>query len=72
MNAMLAREWDRHAGDVSDDEAKRLLFDVWTWAYQGITSGDPDCLPLVKNGYQASNEEIADLLRRRGQFDRAE
>jgi hypothetical protein len=72
MNAMLAREWDRQAGDVSDDEAKRLLFDVWTWAYQGITSGDRDCLELIQNSYKASNEEIADLLRRRGLFDLAD
>lgn len=71
MNAMLAREWDRQAGDVSAEEAKRLLFDVWTWAYQGITAGDEDCFELINNTYKATQDEIAELLRRRGLFDTA-
>lgn len=69
MNAMLAREWDRHAGEVPYDEAKRLLFDIWTWAYQGIVAGDEDCFDLIANPYKATEEEIAELLSRRGLFD---
>ncbi len=69
MNAMLAREIDRQAGEVSEAEAKRLLFDMWTWAYQGLVAGDGDCLELIKNRYQPTPDEIAELLRRRGLFD---
>lgn len=72
VNALLAREADRVAGDVSEEEAKRLLFDVWTWAYQGLLAGDQDCRELLKNSYQATNEEIYELLRRRGQYQLAE
>lgn len=69
MNAMLAREIDRQAGEVSDAEAKSLLFDMWTWAYQGLVAGDRDCLALIKNRYQPTPDEIAELLRRRGLFE---
>jgi len=72
VNALLAREADRVAGEVSEEEAKRLLFDVWTWAYQGLLAGDQDCQELLKNSYRATNEEIADLLRRRGQYQLAD
>ena len=54
---------------MTDAEAKRLLFDFWTWAYQGLSSGDVDCINLIKNRYKPTQEEIAELLRRRGLFD---
>jgi hypothetical protein len=73
MNALLARELDRAAGEeVSDQDAKRLLFDVWTWAYQGLVHDDKDCEVFRKNRYVPSREEVAELLRRRGQFEAAD
>lgn len=72
VNALLAREADRVAGDVSEEEAKRLLFDLWTWAYQGLLAGNEDWRELLKNSYQATNEEISELLRRRGQYQLAD
>ena len=73
FNALLARELDRLAGEVvSDEDAKRLLFDVWTWAYQGLENGDERCQVLLQNRYSPSREEVATLLRRRGQFKAAE
>ncbi|MFM2022866.1 MAG: hypothetical protein RIR89_258 [Actinomycetota bacterium] len=74
MNALLAREWDRAAPEVlSDEQAKELLFDVWTWAYQGSVLGDADCESIIsQNRYKATPQEIAQLLRRRGMFKKAE
>lgn len=73
MNALLAIEWDRVAGENLDlEETKRLLFDSWTWAYQGIMLDDDDCRNIISsNQYRATPEEVADLLRRRGHFEAA-
>lgn len=72
FNALLARELDRAAGEVNDDEAKQLLFDIWTWAYQGVINGDTDCVDLLRNAYEPTPEEVVELLERRGMFDAAE
>lgn len=66
FNALLAREVDRAAGEVNDDEAKKLLFDIWTWAYQGVINGDGDCASLLTNDYKPSQSEVLELLERRG------
>lgn len=62
QNAMLAREWDRAAGDIDDATAKILLFDLWTWLYQGRELGDEDCTNYLGNfKYQPTNQGRADL-----------
>ena len=72
QNAMLAREWDRAAGDIDNDTARILLFDMWTWLYQGRELGSEDCANHLKNfKYQPTAEEQAQLLVRRGMFDAA-
>jgi hypothetical protein len=74
MNALLAIEWDRVAGDDLDyEETKRLLFDSWTWAYQGALLDDDDCRKIItRNQYRATPEEVSDMLRRRGLFEAAD
>lgn len=74
VNALLAREWDRAAGDeVADEDAKRLLFDMWTWAYQGVLADDADCRRMISvNQYRATPEEVSDMLRRRGLIEAAD
>lgn len=74
MNVMLAMEVDRAAGEnISEKKAKELLFDMWTWAYQGASLGDEDCAALIaSNPYSATDEEVAGLLRRRGLYEDAE
>jgi hypothetical protein len=72
QNAMLAREWDRAAGDVDDATAKILLFDLWTWLYQGRELGDTDCANYLENfKYQPTVEEQIYLLVRRGMYGAA-
>jgi hypothetical protein len=72
QNAMLAREWDRAAGDIDNDTAKRLLFDLFTWLYQGRELGSEDCANYLKNfKYQPTTEEQIYLLVRRGMFEAA-
>jgi len=72
QNAMLAREWDRAAGDIDNDTAKILLFDLWTWLYQGRALGNEDCANYLKNfKYQPTVEEQIYLLVRRGMFEAA-
>jgi len=74
MNALLAREWDRVAGDdLSYEETKQLLFESWTWAYQGAILDDDDCRRMIAvNRYRATPEEVANMLRRRGLVEAAE
>ena len=74
MNALLAREWDRVAGDDLDyEETKRLLFESWTWAYQGVLLDDDDCRRMISvNRYRATPEEVSDMLRRRGLVEEAD
>jgi hypothetical protein len=74
MNALLAIEWDRVAGeDLDYEETKRLLFDSWTWAYQGILLDDDDCRNIIaRNHYRATPEEVSEMLRRRGFFEAAD
>lgn len=72
QNAMLAREIDRAAGDTDYEKTKSLLFDMWTWGYQGAELGDEDCLKLVNaNSYKATPHEVASLLNRRGMYKAA-
>jgi hypothetical protein len=72
QNSMLAREWDRAAGDIDNDTAKVLLFDLWTWLYQGRELGSEDCANYLKNfKYQPTVEEQIYLLVRRGMFEAA-
>ena len=73
QNAMLAREWDRAAGgDIDDATAKILLFDLWTWLYQGRELGSEDCANYLKNfKYQPTVEEQICLLVRRGMYSAA-
>jgi hypothetical protein len=72
QNAMLAREWDRAAGDIDDATAKILLFDLWTWLYQGRELGDADCANYLENfKYQPTVEEQIYLLVRRGMYGAA-
>ena len=72
QNAMLAREWDRAAGDIDNDTAKILLFNLWTWLYQGRELGSEDCANYLKNfKYQPTVEEQIYLLVRRGMFEAA-
>jgi hypothetical protein len=74
MNVMLAMELDRAAGEnISEKKAKELLFDMWTWAYQGASLGDEDCAALIaSNPYSPTDEEVSGLLRRRGLYEDAE
>ena len=72
QNAMLAREWDRAAGDIDDATAKILLFDLWTWLYQGRELGDEDCTNYLKNfKYQPTKDEQIYLFVRRGMYEAA-
>jgi len=72
QNAMLAREWDRAAGEIDDNTAKILLFDLWTWLYQGRELGSEDCANYLKNfKYQPTVEEQIYLLVRRGMYSAA-
>jgi hypothetical protein len=72
QNAMLAREWDRAAGEIDNDTAKILLFDLWTWLYQGRELGNQDCVDYLKNfKYQPTVEEQIHLLTRRGMLGAA-
>ena len=72
QNAMLAREWDRAAGDIDNDTAKVLLFNLWTWLYQGRELGSEDCANYLKNfKYQPTVEEQTYLLMRRGLYSAA-
>jgi hypothetical protein len=72
QNAMLAREWDRAAGDIDNDTAKILLFDLWTWLYQGRELGHHECAEYLKNfKYQPTVEEQIYLLVRRGMYSAA-
>lgn len=74
MNVMLAMEVDRAAGEnISEKKAKELLFDMWTWAYQGASLGNEDCAALIaSNPYSPTDEEVSGLLRRRGLYEDAE
>ena len=72
QNAMLARELDRAAGDIDNDTAKVLLFDLWTWLYQGRELGHEDCTNYLKNfKYQPTKDEQIYLLVRRGMYSAA-
>lgn len=66
FNVLLHREFDRAAGDVPSEEGKRLLFNMWTWVYQGLHNFDDDCRQLVNNAYLPAKGEVLELLGRRG------
>jgi hypothetical protein len=67
-NVNLAREWDRAAGaTVSNDMAKILLFEAWTWALQGALFGSEAMKKYIKsNSYKLTEAEAELLLLRRG------
>ena len=66
-NVLLAREYDRAAGECSDEEAIRLHYDFRTWLYQGRELGIQDCINfLAKLAYEPSNEEEVLMYMRRG------
>ena len=67
QNVLLANQYDLDAGEVSDAAAKRLVFDVKTWLYQGRELGDEQCInALVGYTYTPTPEEEIYLYMRRG------
>jgi hypothetical protein len=66
-NALLAREYDRDAGECSDAEALRLHFNLRTWLYQGRERGEENCINyLEKLKYEPTDDEEIYLYMRRG------
>jgi hypothetical protein len=66
-NALLGFEYDRAAGECSDEEALRLQFNWRTWLYQGREFGNENCINFLANvQYQPTDEEEVDLYMRRG------
>ena len=66
-NALLAREYDRAAGECSDAEALRLHFNLRTWLYQGRERGEENCINyLTKLKYEPTDEEEIYMYMRRG------
>lgn len=72
FNFLLHRELDRETGDLPISEAKRLLFNMWTWLYQGLHNLDDDFKHLIGDAYLPSREEVVTLLHRRGLKDAAQ
>jgi len=71
-NLLLAREYDRAAGECSDEEAIRLHLDLRTWLYQGRAMEIQDCINyLIKLTYEPSDEEEVYMYMRRGMKDAA-
>lgn len=66
-NVLLAREFDRAAGECSDAEALRLHFNLRTWLYQGRAYGEENCINyLAKLKYEPTDDEEIYLYMRRG------
>ena len=66
-NVLLAREYDRAAGECTLEEEIRLHYDLRTWLYQGRALGMEDCINyLAKLTYEPSDEEEVYLYMRRG------
>lgn len=67
-NYLLAREWDRVAGDtISDQQALEHLFECWSWLFQAALNGERDALAIVRaNTYKPSRDEILSMLSSRG------
>lgn len=66
-NALLAREYDRAAGECSDAIALRLHFNLRTWLYQGRARGDENCINyLAQLRYEPTDDEEIYLYMRRG------
>jgi hypothetical protein len=66
-NALLAREYDRAAGECSDAVALRLHFNLRTWLYQGRERGEENCINyLEKLKYEPTDDEEIYLYMRRG------
>jgi hypothetical protein len=66
-NVLLAREYDRAAGECSLEEEIRLHYDLRTWLYQGRELGFQNCIDyLTKLTYEPSDEEEVYLYMRRG------
>lgn len=71
-NVLLAREYDRAAGECSLEEEIRLHYDLRTWLYQGRELGFQDCIDyLAKLTYEPSDEEEVYMYMRRGMKDAA-
>ena len=67
QNALLAREYDRDAGECSDEVALRLHFNLRTWLYQGRERGEENCINyLTKLKYEPTDDEEIYLYMRRG------
>lgn len=67
QNALLAREYDRDAGECSDAVALRLHFNLRTWLYQGRALGEENCINyLTKLKYEPTDDEEIYLYMRRG------
>lgn len=66
-NALLAREYDRAAGECSDAMALRLHFNLRTWLYQGRERGEENCINYLANlKYEPTVDEEVYLYMRRG------
>ena len=71
-NVLLAREYDRAAGECSDEVAIRLHYDLRTWLYQGRELGNEDCINyLAKLKYEPVDEEEVFMYMRRGMTETA-
>ena len=72
QNVLLAREFDRAAGQCSDAEALRLHLMIRSWLYLGRSLGMEDCIKfLAEFKYEPSAEEEILMLMLRGLGDEA-
>jgi hypothetical protein len=66
-NVLLAREYDRAAGQCSDAEAMRLHLRIRSWLYLGRYLGMENCINFLAGfKYEPSAEEEILMLMRRG------
>jgi hypothetical protein len=66
-NVLLAREYDRAAGQCSDAEAMRLHLRIRSWLYLGRYLGMENCIKFLAGfKYEPSAEEEILMLMRRG------
>lgn len=71
-NVLLAREYDRAAGQCSDAEALRLHLMIRSWLYQGRSLGMENCINFLAGfRYEPSSDEEILMLMRRGLADEA-
>lgn len=71
-NVLLAREYDRAAGQCSDEEALVLHLRIRSWLYLGRSLGMENCINFLAGfRYEPSAEEEILMLMRRGLADEA-